>query len=193
MWLMIRVIRTIRHYRNCFYALFLISMAFTPARDGEPEPLLEPIMLETTELDLLYSDKGVVTFRLQATKRLAYENGDIVYPEGIYGMLYDEAQNITMTLSANKAYQYVDKNIYELQGDVEIKSYQGNKQLNTEALYWNLTDQEIYTDKFVRIETAEELLTGHGLVAKQDLTYYSISSPKGFGNMESIPGQTPEE
>lgn len=98
-----------------------------------------------------------------------------------------------MTVSANTAYQYMDKNIYELKGAVEIKSYQDKKQLNTEELYWDLTNKEVYTEQFVKIETKEDLLTGYGLVAKQDLSYYSILEPQGFANVESTTVQTKKD
>ncbi len=151
----------------------------------------EPI-LETTELAVIYSDQGVVVAQVEAAKRLQYENGDVIFPEGIYGIFYDKNKQISGTLSANQAYQYVDKEIYELIGDVEIKSYQDQqkRQLNTEELHWNLNNKEISTDTFVRVEGEEELLTGYGLFAKQDLSYYTIARPEGFVHIESITAST---
>ena len=59
-------------------------------------------------------------------------------------------------------------------------------QLNTEALYLSTETETFYTDKFVRIETEDELLTGEGLTAKRDLSYYTLSKPQGLFNVKAI-------
>jgi LPS export ABC transporter protein LptC len=173
-----------------FYSIVLSFVGVKAGESAMAEEMLalEEPMLETTDLEVIYSDNGVVMAQVKAAKRLQYENGDTVYPKGFDGIFYDKDKKIAGTLHANQAYQYVDTNIYELKGDVEIKSYHKDmpKQLNTEELYWNLNNKEIYTDTFVRVESEEELLTGYGLVAKQDLSYYSILEPEGFAYVEPI-------
>lgn len=146
-----------------------------------------PPLIESTELELLYSSGGKVVAKMTTEKRLQYENGDVVYPTGIYVECYNEDRKVIATLRANQVYQYVDQEQWELKGDVEVKGYQGDEetQLNTEEAYWNLKDKQIYTDKFVRIETKNELLTGYGLEAKQDLSSYSLSMPQGFVQIDS--------
>jgi LPS export ABC transporter protein LptC len=188
---LLRYLPTMNFYRPLILALLLLATCFGQAVAANGETLEDPI-LETTELEVIYSENGIVTAQVMAAKRLQYENGNTIFPEGIYGIFYDKDKNIVGTLSASRAYQYVDKNVYELKGDVEIKSYQDQthnqtyRQLNTEELFWDLNKEEVYTDKFVRIESEEELLTGYGLFAKQDLSYYTISEPQGFAHIESI-------
>jgi LPS export ABC transporter protein LptC len=178
---------TMNFYKPFTLTLLLLATGFEQVVAGKVETLEDP-MLETTELEVVYSENGIVTAQVRAAKRLQYENGDTIFPEGIYGIFYDKDKNIVGTLSANRAYQYVDKDLYELKGDVEIKNYQDqtHRQLNTEEISWNLAKEEVYTDKFVRIESTEELLTGYGLFAKQDLSYYTIAEPQGFTHIESI-------
>ncbi|OJW67256.1 MAG: LPS export ABC transporter periplasmic protein LptC [Candidatus Amoebophilus sp. 36-38] len=144
-------------------------------------------LIESTTLEVLYSDEGVVVAKMTTEKRFQYENGDSIYPVGMYVELYDKEKNIIGTLRANTVYQYANKDIWELKGDVEVKGYKDGdeKQLNTEELYWDQKAKQIYTPKFVRIETENELLTGYGLSAMQDLTYYNLSAPQGFVNIDS--------
>jgi len=40
-------------------------------------------------------------------------------------------------------------------------------------------EQKIYTDKFVRITTATEILTGEGMEANQDFSSWVILKPRG--------------
>ena len=143
--------------------------------------------MESTELEILYSKEGKVVAKMTTAKRLQYAHGDVVYPAGIYVECYDDHQKIVATLRANTVYQYADREQWELKGDVEVKGYQQGEetQLNTEEAYWNRKDEQIYTDKFVRIETKHELLTGYGLQAKQDLSFYSLSRPQGFVQVDS--------
>lgn len=139
-------------------------------------------LIESTQLEILYSREGKVVFKITTPKMLKYKNGDQVCPEGIYIESYDDDKTIVGELRANTVYHHVDSNQWDLKGDVEIKRFQDGKciQLNTEEAYWNQEDEKIYTDKFVRIETNTELLLGYGLQAKQDMSFYSIQRPQGF-------------
>jgi LPS export ABC transporter protein LptC len=163
------------------YGLFACSTSW--ATDSQEA---SPPLVESTELEVLYSREGKLVAKMTTPKRLQYENGDVVYPAGVYVECYDEHKKIVATLRANTAYQYADREQWELKGDVEVKGYQEGEetQLNTEEAYWNLKDKQIYTDKFVRIETKKELLTGYGLQAKQDLSFYSLSMPQGFVHVD---------
>jgi hypothetical protein len=51
--------------------------------------------------------------------------------------------------------------------------------MNTEELNWVPAKQKIFTDKFVTIQTKEEVLKGQGLEAKQDFSSYRILKPTG--------------
>ena len=61
-----------------------------------------------------------------------------------------------------------------------VKNLQKKETLNTEELHWDRTKQEVFTDKFVRIETPTEILTGQGLRANQDFSRYRILKPTGI-------------
>jgi LPS export ABC transporter protein LptC len=160
---------------GCYIFTFPISLALD-------EPAKNLPVVEGTQLEVLYSVEGKVVGKITTPKRLQYRNGDEVYPDGIHVEYYDEHKTIVGELRANTVYHYVSNKQWELKGDVEIKRFQDEKniQLNTEEAYWNVEDEKIYTDKFVRIETNTELLLGYGLQAKQDLSLYSIQMPQGF-------------
>ncbi len=170
--------------KYCFWVYFLLGTAFgfTPKQDlADSVPTLESYHVE-----LLCSEQGSAKYRLVTEKALHYESGDRTYPEGMYIEFYDSNQKVSVTGRANSVYFFAEKRIYEFRGDVELKSLHDKKQLNTEALYWSAETETFYTDKFIRIETEEELLTGEGLTAKQDLSYYTLSKPQGLLNVKSI-------
>jgi LPS export ABC transporter protein LptC len=164
------------------YFLCGVASGFTSENDSSRAL---PI-LESSHVELLRSEQGVVKYRLLTEKALHYENGDRVYPEGMHMVLYESDQEVSMTGKANSVYFCAKENVYEFKGDVELKSLREKRQLNTEALYWNPESEIFYTDKFIKMEAENKLLTGDGLVAKQDLSYYTISKPRGLFNVKVI-------
>jgi LPS export ABC transporter protein LptC len=168
--------------RRCFWLYFLLGIVFgfTPEQDRAI-----PI-LESYHTELLCSEQGVVRYRLFTERALHYANGDRTYPEGMSIEFYESNKKVSATGRANSVYFFAEKNVYAFRGDVELKSLHDKRQLNTEELHWSPETETLYTDKFIRIETEEELLTGEGLIAKQDLSYYSISRVQGLLNVQSI-------
>lgn len=136
-------------------------------------------MLEVANMETLYSDSAIVRVKVKAQKQLEYESGDSEFPEGVYIEFYDVNRKLTTTIEADKGYFNKKDNLYTATGDVEVNSLEKNQILNTEVLYWKQAKEEIYTDKFVRIETAEEILLGEGLTASQDFSSYRILKPTG--------------
>jgi LPS export ABC transporter protein LptC len=170
--------------RNCFWFYLFIGtvFGFTPEQDrayGTP-------VLESLHIELLCSEQGVVRYRLFTEQALHYENGDRAYPEGVHIEFYESNGKVSATGRANSVYFFAEKNIYAFRGDVELKSLRDKRQLNTEELHWSPEMETFYTDKFIRIETEDELLTGEGLTAKQDLSYYSISKLQGLLHVKSV-------
>jgi len=173
--------------KHTFLSSFFIACIFTfPINLANDNTNTSPPCVEGTQLEVLYSVDGKVIMKITAAKRLQYKNGDESYPDGIHVEYYDEHKTIVGELRSNSCYRYVGIKQWELNGDVEIKRLQAGKriQLNTEKAYWNLSEEKIYTDKFVRIETDTELLLGYGFQANQDLSFYSIQMPQGFVQSE---------
>lgn len=158
------------------YGLLICPISLAVDNQQEKTPLIE-----STDLEVFYSQEGKIVAKVITEKRLQYENGDVLYPVGIYVECYGEDKKIVATLRANTVYQYAHQEQWDLKGDVEVKGYQDGEetQLNTEEAYWDVKYKQIYTDKFVRIETKNELLMGYGLQAEQDLSYYSLTTPQG--------------
>ena len=71
------------------------------------------------------------------------------------------------------------EDVYKATGNVIIKNIEKGDRLDTEELFWSRKKEEVYTDKFVKIEQGGDLLLGDGLTAKQDFSSYNIIKPKG--------------
>ena len=92
---------------------------------------------------------------------------------------YDDNGESTSSLKADYCYYTKKEDMYKATGNVVIQDIETNDRLDTEELFWSLKKEEVFTEKFVRIEKDGELLVGHGLEAKQDFSYYKILDSKG--------------
>jgi lipopolysaccharide export system protein LptC len=63
---------------------------------------------------------------------------------------------------------------------VKINNIKKNEKLNTEELFWDASADRIWTKKFVRIETEDQILTGTGLESAQKFSEYELLKPSGF-------------
>jgi hypothetical protein len=59
--------------------------------------------------------------------------------------------------------------------------------LNTEHLMWDKKKRMIYSNAFVKITTADEVIYGDGLEANESFTKYKITKIKGTINLKDIP------
>ncbi len=137
-----------------------------------------PVM-EADSVTILYSDSAVVRVQIEAPKQFDYENGDREFPNTIFITFYEPDGNKSSTLEAKTAYFTKETNTYKAEGDVEVIGYLEPQKMNSEELFWEPDKEEIHTDKFVRIETEDQISTGTGLVAKQDFSTYRILKPSG--------------
>jgi LPS export ABC transporter protein LptC len=137
-----------------------------------------PIM-EADTVEIIYSDSAVVRVIVKATKQYEFENGDREFPNDIFIEFYEPDGTMSSTLDANSAYYTKETDLYKAEGDVEVIGYVDPRKMNSEELFWEPLKEEIYTDKFVRIQSEDQISTGTGLVAKQDFSSYRILNPSG--------------
>ena len=174
--------------RTIAHILLLVAMSHTPilANDDQGETTDNHVVLETTQIEVLYSEEGVVKTKVKASVALRYHNEDQAYPEGVYVEFYEEDKGVVATARANSAYYTAEKKVFEFRGDVEVINLHKKRQLNTESLCWDREQKKLYTDTFIRIESEENILTGQGLEAHEDLSQYQIPQPRGTASVKAV-------
>lgn len=126
-----------------------------------------------------YSDSARVKMRMEAPRQLEFGSGDREFPEGLFLQFFDSEGDPTSTLKADYCYYSKKEDLYKATGNVVVQDVETNDRLDTEELYWNQKEEEVFTEKFVRIEKDGELHIGDGLEAKQDFSYWKILNSKG--------------
>ncbi|MDN5204459.1 LPS export ABC transporter periplasmic protein LptC [Fulvivirgaceae bacterium BMA10] len=160
-------------------ALYFVSCSSKeqamPGKNQYEGPLTEAYDVET-----LYSDSAVVMVKIVGAKQNQFFNGDIEYPEGIFIEFYDKiSKKVTSTLKANKGFYNKKEDLFRVEEDVEVINFEKNQRLNSEELFWDPKKEEVYTEKFVNIDTGDDIVKGTGLVAKQDFSSWEILKPTG--------------
>ena len=138
-------------------------------------------LLVVSNINALVSDSGKPQILMRAPQQLEYESGNRYFPNGIKIDFYDQdTTKKPSQLTAKKGKYNKIKNEYVVTDNVVIQNYIENKKLETEELHWDPVNHKIYTDKFVKIQTPEELLTGTGLVSNEDFSSYRILKVAGI-------------
>lgn len=168
--------------RKIFLHLFILVGLSGCLDDGQNADQFKDYdgpVLETSNVELLYSDSAVVTIRLTGKKQLKYENGDEEFPEGFYIEFFEEDGTKSSTIEANQGTFNKEKNLYTATGEVVVKNLLSGEKLETELLNWNPGKHEIYTDRYVEITTDGEVLMGEGLRSDDKFIAYEILKPTG--------------
>jgi LPS export ABC transporter protein LptC len=134
---------------------------------------IESLPFQTaTEVSTEYTDSGKVQLVLQAPVVEKYTNTKNPYSEfkeGLKVFFYDGHPEPVARLSSKYAKYMDDKRIWELKDSV-IAINEKNEILETEMLYWDQGKDLVYTDRFVRITSEDQIVMGTGLEANSRFT-----------------------
>lgn len=131
---------------------------------------------------MIYTDSAQLKVMLKANRMLLFDKNVsepfTVLPKGVFVTFFDEDEKISSTLRADYGVHYELSQRMEARYHVEVVNNKGEK-LETERLVWNEKSKRIYTDAFVKITTATEVIRGKGMESNQDFTRYEIKQVTG--------------
>ena len=87
--------------------------------------------------------------------------------------MYDSLGVMSAFLEADRVSHYKNEEYFVAEGRVRIAT-SDNRILTTERVEWWEREQLLRTESFVRIRTPEEVVSGTGLQAREDLSSYQI-------------------
>lgn len=152
--------------------------------------------MKTTGVISLISDSGVTRYRANAKEWLVYGKAQEPYwyfPKGIYVEKFDSLFQTEASIVADTAYYYDKQGLFQFVGQVEVKSLQGER-FETEELFWNQKEDKVYSDRFIRIEQEDKIITGVGFESNQNMTRYTIRESRGVFPVDtSSPADTTKQ
>jgi len=168
--------------RTLLIILTLSSALFSCANDME---MVNKFIDEETEPDMvgvhveiLHSDSARLKMKLVTPLLKEFNSAKEKrreFPEGVHLWLYDNTGKLEAELTANRARQDMETNLFEANGNVVVIDADGKK-LETEQLFLDQKKSEIYSEKYTRITFPNgTIFTGDKLTAKQDFSEYVLS------------------
>ena len=150
-----------------------------------------PVMA-TRGVTTLVSDSGIIRYRIKTEEWLVFDKKNPPYwafEKGIYLEKFDELHRIDANIKADTAYFYERQKLWELRGNVAIHNLKGEK-FNTQQLFWDQNKQLVYSNKFIRIEQQDKIITGYGFESNQQMTRYTLKNTEGIFPVEEMPKDT---
>ncbi|MFW5687564.1 MAG: LPS export ABC transporter periplasmic protein LptC [Bacteroidota bacterium] len=146
-----------------------------------------------SDMKIVYSTHGQIQMTMQAPfmQRFQGENPYMELPDGFVMVFFDSLMNETSRISAKYAIQYEEDQLIDARNDVVVENIENNEKLNTEQLIWDQKNERIYTEKFVKITTSDEVLYGDGFESDERFTSWEIKNPRGTFYVET--GEEQEE
>ena len=138
-------------------------------------------VVEAKDVIIYYSDSAIVRVKITAPRLLNYIDAKeprTEFVDGLVADFYDKTQQKQSKLVAKFGVKYDTKNIIIVRDSVVITTIR-NEKLETEELTWNEKTGSIETDKFVKVSSPDEVVTGYGLIANDDFSYWKIKAVTG--------------
>ena len=137
--------------------------------------------MKALDISTLISDSGITRYSLNTKKRLVFEKAaepHWYFPDGVYVEKFDTLFRAEASIKADTAYYYDKKGLWKLIGNVKVSSLAEGR-FETSLLLWDQRTEKVYSDKFIKIEQAERVITGIGFESNQSMTLYKIFNPQG--------------
>ncbi len=126
------------------------------------------------------TDSGRVQFVLSAPLVEKYDKADPPYAEfrnGLKVVFYNGKDSAQAKITARYA-KYTNNNLWELRDSVVVVNDK-DERLETELLFWNQEKDLIYTDRFVKITSEDQLTQGIGFQSDSHLNNRKIMKATG--------------
>lgn len=147
--------------------------------DNDPEKT--PTM-KTTDVATLISDSGITRYKITTPLWLMFEEArepKWTFPNGIHLEKFDLKLKPEATVDCDSAIFFKDKQLWQLDGYVNIHNTLGEKFL-TSRLFWDQRQQKIYSDSFIHIERDGKIIEGYGFESNEQMTRYHVLRVAGI-------------
>ena len=170
-----------------FGVMFAFLMLLLCGCEGEQEHLAGSIneadsvaFMRSRGISTLISDSGVIRYKLVAEEWDIYTNTQPATWKFYKGLLmerFDESFHIDLYVQADTAYLHRQRT-WELRGRVVIRNIEGTL-FRTEELFWDMNEHQMWSTKFMRIQTPERELQGTDFRSNEQMTDYYVSNSAG--------------
>ena len=170
-------------YKMLCFIIFIISLTACENSLQEVEMYSAEIDVNKehgTNVEILYSEKAVIQVKIKAPTLIKFKGEDpyMEMPDKVEMFFYDEAGNVASQLEADYGITFEKRKTMKAVGNVFLVNSKG-EQLNAEELIWDQNKKKIYSDKFVKVTTEDEIMFGNGFESNEDFSEYKVKKLTG--------------
>ena len=169
-------------------AILFFLLCCLIACGGEVEHTAEAItdadslpFMHSVGINTLISDSGVMRYRLVAEEWDIYmsdgKQPTWKFNKGLLMLRLDNKFHVDLYVQADTAYLH-EQRLWELRGRVRVRNIEGTV-FNTEMLYWDLREHEMWNHCPMEIITPERTLHGTEFRSNEDMTRYNVRNSVG--------------
>lgn len=132
--------------------------------------------ITVSDFRTVVDDSGKVQVIMSSKLMEQYDDKDEPYTEfrtGIRVEFFDGKPDLQGSVTAKYAKFYKNENLWELKDSVVVINEKNDK-LETEVLNWDQKKDLIYTDRFVKITSADQIIQGFGFESDSHLNHQKI-------------------
>lgn len=168
------------------YSIALLFIVFTASCENDPAEVNSLTqkdtlpLLTTHNMDMMYSDSA--RLKIHMTAPMAEDFGGIeqktIFRQGIFVEFYDDSGSVNSSIRSQYAEDRPKEQLIIAKQKVVVVNIKG-EMLETEKLTLDRKTNRIFTDAFVKITTADQVIWGDGLDADAAFTEYEIKNIEG--------------
>lgn len=152
---------------------------------------LEAVPVQTVDdMFIVQTENGRLQMRMEAELMERYEADTVSYelfPKGIAVFGYNEDNLLETEITSDNArhLKYKDgRESWEAFGNVVVQNIIKQEVMETDTLYWDRKNEEIYTDCYVKLHSPQGFMQGYGMKSDQRARNSIILNP--FDNFAFI-------
>ena len=138
-------------------------------------------MMTSFGVNTLISDSGVMKYRIITERWEVNEKRNPsrwIFDKGLFLEQFDEKFHVQSYIQCDTAYYYDQKKLWELRSRVSVLTKDGLK-FNSEELFWDEAEHELYSNKPSKLVTPERTLEGTYFRSDERMTNYYVSNTSG--------------
>ncbi len=143
--------------------------------------------MEAENFEAIYSDSGVIQSKLITPLMIQYNEEDgepfTEFPQGVKIERFGPNRQVDSRITSDYA-RYLDKQEKWIAKNNVVVVNQDGDTLKTEELNWERKTGKIYSDKFVKIIRADQIINGIGFESDANMANWQVKKVRGVLYLE---------
>ncbi len=145
-----------------------------------------------TNVEIIVSDSMFVRVKIASPELKEFPVADSAepkteFPQGLVATFYNKSYQVESTLVAGYAIYHTKRKLFQASKNVVIKNLAQDQELHTDLLWWDETNDKIWSDHPVTITTSEGTTYGDaGFKSDQNFSKYEIRGSHGQMKVKDV-------